>query len=157
MSLWNSVYLTPLSGLQLGTYNRDLPMTALRRHLASLGLAVATCHLVIQILVPVALCCQKPDLAPRAAARDCCPAGAHAGGICPMHASKRAEQPNPENDCQARPLVDLHDLFMALTSGGVVTSLVPLAAPVGSEAAPMTVEPAATPVASVPPGPPPRA
>lgn len=130
-------------------------MTALRRHLASLGLAVATCHLVIQILVPAALCCQKLDPAPKAETRDCCPAGSHAGGICPMHAN-RARSASP-NDCQARPLVDFHDIFLSLTSGGVLTALVPLPVPAGAEAAPVVTQPPTTVVFSVPPGPPPRA
>jgi hypothetical protein len=130
-------------------------MTALRRHLASLGLAVASCHLVIQILVPAALCCQKLDSAPKAATHDCCPAGSHAGGICPMHGNRARSA--SQNDCQARPLVDLHDIFASLTSGGVLTALVPLPVPAGAEAAPVATQPVTALVFSVPPGPPPRA
>jgi hypothetical protein len=73
-----------------------------------------------------------------------------------MHGARRAQQAS-DSDCQARPLVDLHDLFMALTSGGVLPPFVPLAVPAGSEAAPVTVQPAALLVSFIPPGPPPRA
>jgi hypothetical protein len=62
-----------------------------------------------------------------------------------------------QDDCQARPLVDLHDIFTSLTSGGMLTSFVPLPVPAGAEAAPIVAAPAATFVFSVPPGPPPRA
>jgi len=129
-------------------------MTALRRHLASLGLLVASCQLVIQILVPAALCCERFEAAPKAAAKDCCPVGSHSGGICPMHGNRaRAAS---QDDCQARPLIDLHDIFTSLTVGGVLTAFVPLPEPAGAEAALIAAQPSAALVFSVPPGPPPR-
>jgi hypothetical protein len=134
-------------------------MASVRRHLASLGLAVVLCHLVMQILVPAALCCQKPVAATgtRAEAHECCPAGSHPGKVCPMHGKRASRQQSLDPECAAQPVVDLHDIFLALSSGGVVPPLVELALPAGSESAPGTLEPAASLVSPVPLGPPPRA
>jgi hypothetical protein len=135
-------------------------MASVRRHLASLGLAVVLCHVVMQVLVPAALCCQEPLTASgtRAAARECCPEGSHPGKICPMHGSRAAQQKkSTDADCAVQPLVDLHDLLMMLSAGGVVPTLVELARPAGSESAPATVLPAVSLVSPVPLGPPPRA
>jgi len=53
-------------------------------------------------------------------------------------------------------MVDLHDILMTLSIGGVIPALVALANPVGSESTPSFVQPFAVPVAPVPLGPPPR-
>ena len=45
---------------------------------------MALSHLVIPVLVPAALCCQKPLSTTRAAVADCCPEGAHSGKVCPI-------------------------------------------------------------------------
>jgi hypothetical protein len=135
-------------------------MASLRRHLASLGLAVVLCHVVMQVLVPAALCCQKPlSGGTRAEAHECCPEGSHPGKVCPMHANRAGKRPSGDTDpdCTARPLVDLHDILMTLSNGGVMPALLVLASPVGSESAPAFLQPAAPHVVSVPPGPPPRA
>jgi hypothetical protein len=134
-------------------------MASVRRHLASLGLAVVLCHLVMQVLVPAALCCQKPlaGTGTRAEAHECCPLGSHPGKVCPMHGKRAGRQKSTDPECAAQPLVDVHDLFMTLSSGGVVPTLVELARPVGAESAPAPIEPAASHVSHVPLGPPPRA
>lgn len=134
-------------------------MASVRRHLASLGLAVVLCHVVMQVLVPAALCCQKPLASgTRAEAHECCPAGAHPGKVCPMHGKRAGKQtpPDPDPDCTARPLVDLHDILMTLSNGGVIPTVLALAGPVGSESAPAIPLPAVSLVVSVPLGPPPR-
>ncbi len=41
-----------------------------------------------------------------------------------------------DSNCAARPMVDLHDILMTLSSGGVIPALVVLAAPAGSESTP---------------------
>jgi hypothetical protein len=134
-------------------------MAPLRRHLASLGLAVALCQIVIQVLAPAALCCQMPLLGAeaKADAHECCPAGSHPGQVCPMHAGRVAGKSAGKSDCAARPVVDLHDMLMTLSSGGVLPSLVHVAQPTGSEATPLVAEVRPSFVASPPPGPPPRA
>jgi hypothetical protein len=53
-------------------------------------------------------------------------------------------------------MVDLHDILMTLSSGGVIPALVVVDGPVGSESTPSFIQPVAVPVARVPLGPPPR-
>jgi len=134
-------------------------MAPVRRHLASLGLAVVLFHVVIQVLVPAALCCQMPSSGEaRAEAADCCPAGSHPGQICPMHGKRAAKSTAAgDADCAALPLVDLHDILMTLSAGGVLPPLTSLAIPAGSEAAPVEAAQVTPAVVTVPPGPPPRA
>jgi hypothetical protein len=135
-------------------------MTSVRRHLASLGLVVVLCHLCMQVLVPAALCCQQSvesaRRAGRAEAKDCCPAGSHKGQICPMHGAKRAKEES-EPTCHAQARIDLHDLFIALTTGGIITPSVQLAAPAGSERTLANLQASPSLVSHPPLGPPPRA
>ena len=133
-------------------------MASVRRHLASLGLAVVLFHVVMQVLAPAALCCQIPSATgdARAEAADCCPAGSHSGQICPMH-GKRPGKTAGDAECAAQPLVDLHDILMTLSSGGVLPPLTALAEPSGFESAPAMAARVPLAVVSVPPGPPPRA
>jgi hypothetical protein len=113
--------------------------------------------MVMQVLVPAALCCQKPLVSgTRAATHECCPMGSHPGKVCPMHGKRGVNVKSGDPDCAARPLVDLHDILMTLSNGGVIPTLVSLAVPAGSESAPAAVQPAASFVASPPLGPPPR-
>jgi hypothetical protein len=134
-------------------------MASVRRHLASLGLAVVLCHVVMQVLVPAALCCQKPltTSGSRATAHECCPEGAHPGKVCPMRSQAGQQKKSTDPDCAVQPLVDLHDVLMLLSTGGVVPTLVELARPAGSEPTPATGLPAVALVSPVPPGRPPRA
>ncbi len=135
-------------------------MSSLRRHLASLGLTMALCHVVLQVLVPAALCCHQASTASKAEkratpAKECCPAGAHPGQVCPLHGAKRAStQAAP--DCSAEAMRDFRDLIIVLNNGGVVPSPVRFSDPTGSESAFLAPEPQAALVSHVPPGPPPR-
>jgi hypothetical protein len=135
-------------------------MASLRRHLASLGLAVALCHMLMQILVPAALCCQKPlaGAGTKAEAHECCPAGSHPGQICPMHARNADKKPKTSSDdCSASALVDLHDMLMTLSSGGIVPPLASFSVALRSETTPSLTASVPSFVATAPPGPPPRA
>jgi hypothetical protein len=133
-------------------------MTSLRRHLASIGLAVVLCHTVVQVLVPAALCCEMGSTASKIdAQKECCAANAHPGKPCPMHKNRAGKTAANDRDCGARPQLDLHDLFIALTSGGILPSPNQLTAPSGSEAAPAVLLPYAPLVADAVLGPPPRA
>jgi hypothetical protein len=114
----------------------------------------------MQVLAPAALCCQMPlaGAEAKADAHDCCPAGSHAGKVCPMHANRAgAKKKAGDSDCAARPVFDLHDMLMTLSSGGVMPLLIDVARPVGSESAPIVAPARPSFVASAPPGPPPRA
>jgi hypothetical protein len=135
-------------------------MSSLRRHLASLGLTMVLCHIVLQVLVPAALCCHQASTPSKAEtrvapAKDCCPAGSHPGQVCPLHGVKRAGT-QATSDCSAEAMRDFRDLIIVLNNGGVVASPVRLADPTGSESAFLVPDPQALLVSHVPPGPPPR-
>ena len=74
-----------------------------------------------------------------------------------MHGKGGSKAKSGDPDCAARPIVDLHDILMTLSNGGVVPTLLVVAVPTGSESAPAALQPAASFVASPPLGPPPRA
>jgi hypothetical protein len=135
-------------------------MSSLRRHLASLGLTMVLCHVVLQVLVPAALCCHQASITSRSEkratpAKECCPAGAHAGQVCPLHGAKRAGT-QAASDCSAEALRDFRDLIVVLNNGGVVPQPLRLTTPTGWETAFVAPEPQAVLVSHVPPGPPPR-
>jgi len=74
-------------------------MRALRRRLASCALALTALQLALLFSVPVSACCVPKAAAvahaPSAAGKDCCPAGSHAPGECPLHKT-RGDQKSPE-------------------------------------------------------------
>jgi hypothetical protein len=64
----------------------------LRRRLASCALALVVCHAALVLAAPLSACCPSRSAAPAAEAeKDCCPAGSHAPGQCPLHARSKAE------------------------------------------------------------------
>jgi hypothetical protein len=130
-------------------------MSALRRHLASLGLVVVCCHVVLQVLVPAALCCRQATVG-RTEFRECCPAGSHPGQVCPMHPSRLAGKKS-KTTCSAQAVRDFRDLVIVLNVGGVIPSPVRLLVPATVDAAFITAQPIVSPVSHVPLGPPPRA
>src|SRR3954467_14609566 len=69
-------------------------MAALRRRLASCALPVALLQCVLLFAAPMSACCGSGNVRLKAdAARDaheCCPAGAHAPGQCPLHKTSRS-------------------------------------------------------------------
>ena len=130
-------------------------MRTLRHHLASVGLVVVLCHVVLQVLVPAALCCRQSTVA-RTEFRECCPAGSHPGQVCPMHPSRLAGKKS-KTTCSAQAVRDFRDLVIVLNLGGVIPSPVRLVVPATVEAAFVTAQLLASPVPHVPLGPPPRA
>ena len=63
-------------------------MTMLRRRLAASALALLVCHTTLVFVAPLASCCPSRHAAanaPTDAEKDCCPAGSHAPGKCPLH------------------------------------------------------------------------
>jgi hypothetical protein len=131
-------------------------MASVRRHLASIGLALVVCHFALQILVTAALCCERPATGVRV--QDCCPAGSHSGQICPMHGARRAGSDRASSDqCSARPRNDVPNLFTLLPASGILPSPVKLAVPEGTEQAPRPIQPTPLLHTDIPPGPPPRA
>ena len=67
-------------------------MRALRRRLASCALALTALQLALLFSVPVSACCVSTAAAvahaPSSTDKDCCPAGSHAPGQCPLHKDK---------------------------------------------------------------------
>lgn len=70
-------------------------MRVFRRRLASCALALTALQLALLFAAPVAACCRggashaAVQAAPPADSRECCPAGAHAPGECPLHRSSQ--------------------------------------------------------------------
>jgi len=76
-------------------------MVLLRRRLASCALALVLCQIAFVFAAPLSSCCPARDRAGVRAAeteKDCCPAGAHAPGQCPLHGKSKA----PKVDCRMR-------------------------------------------------------
>jgi len=69
-------------------------MTMLRRRLAASALALLVCHAALVFVAPLSSCCPSRHAAVGAATteaeKDCCPAGAHAPGKCPLHGRSKA-------------------------------------------------------------------
>jgi hypothetical protein len=67
-------------------------MRILRRRLASCALALTALQLALLFSVPVSACCLPKAAAVAhansATAHECCPAGSHAPGECPLHKGK---------------------------------------------------------------------
>jgi hypothetical protein len=70
-------------------------MRAFRRRLASFALALSALQLALLFAVPVSACCSRKPIAQvsatvEAAKHDCCPAGSHAPGECPLHRNDKS-------------------------------------------------------------------
>jgi hypothetical protein len=77
-------------------------MGSLRRRLASCALAVALLQCAVLFAAPVSACCGTASArehavdAATSASIECCPAGAHPPGQCPLHKAERS------SDCAFR-------------------------------------------------------
>jgi hypothetical protein len=80
-------------------------MRALRRRLASCALALTVLQLALLFSVPVSACCVSTAAAAAHAAssadKDCCPAGSHPPGQCPLHKDKRQKSPEQQTSRSA--------------------------------------------------------
>src|SRR5689334_22954925 len=69
-------------------------MTMLRRRLAASALALLVCHTTLVFVAPLSSCCPSRHAAAGAAKteteKDCCPAGSHAPGQCPLHGRSKS-------------------------------------------------------------------
>jgi hypothetical protein len=73
-------------------------MSAFRRRLASGALALIAMQFALLVAAPVSACCVSgaKEVTRRETAKiECCPAGSHAPGECPLHKSKNRESRNP--------------------------------------------------------------
>ena len=75
-------------------------MSSLRRHLASLALALTALQCALVFLAPVSACCEFRLKAETTGSEqgDCCPPGSHPPGQCPLHKVSKSES----NDCRMR-------------------------------------------------------
>ena len=65
-------------------------MKRLRRRLASCALALTVLQTAMAFAAPLSGCCPSRTAAAAAADKDCCPAGSHPPGECPLHARSKA-------------------------------------------------------------------
>src|SRR5262245_59576452 len=74
-------------------------MTMLRRRLAACALALLVCQSALAFAAPLTSCCpprhtsgagEREAGEREAGEKDCCPAGSHAPGQCPLHARSKA-------------------------------------------------------------------
>lgn len=129
-------------------------MRSLRRRLASCALAVVLLQCALLFAAPVSACCATAAARAHAtgaesSAIECCPAGAHAPGQCPLHKQERSA------DCALR-CGQTHAPDFVLGAVGILppptlTLAPPAALPVDAIAMPRVVVRAIR-----PDGPPPR-
>lgn len=78
-------------------------MRAFRRRLASFALALTALQLALLFAAPVSACCTRTATA-RAHATvddgDCCPAGSHAPGQCPLHKDQKSPRQRAADSCR---------------------------------------------------------
>ena len=73
-------------------------MSAFRRRLASGALALIALQFALLVAAPLSACCAsdaKEVTSLEKAKIECCPAGSHAPGECPLHKSKNSESKDP--------------------------------------------------------------
>ena len=79
-------------------------MSAFRRRLASGAIALTLLQLAVLFAAPVSACClpfrlkAEATQVEKAEAPDCCPAGSHAPGECPLHKGGGAQKSG--SDCR---------------------------------------------------------
>ena len=101
-------------------------MQQLRRRLASCALALAVFQMALLVAAPLAACGGSRVSASAEAEKECCPAGSHPPGECPLHArSKSASKSACRLHCDAP-----HGVGYLLGAIGVMPSPVALSVPV---------------------------
>jgi len=100
---------------------RTLFMSALRRRLASCALLMTALHVALVFAVPVSACCGDFRLkaeTTREATKEveCCPAGAHAPGQCPLHRPASAHK-QQKDECRMRCDASHDGLFLIAAIG----------------------------------------
>jgi hypothetical protein len=86
-------------------------MRTFRRRLASFALAVTALQIALLFAAPVSACCTSAA-APTAHAQiaadsgDCCPAGSHAPGQCPLHKGQKSTSRQTSGTSRCRMMCD---------------------------------------------------
>lgn len=87
-------------------------MRAFRRRLASFALALSALQLALLFAVPVSACCTRKPVAKvtatveAARTHDCCPAGSHPPGECPLHRNDKSADRETSQAGQCRMACD---------------------------------------------------
>jgi hypothetical protein len=86
-------------------------MRAFRRRLASWALALTALQLGLLFAAPVSACCARAPVAQvkttaEAADQECCPAGSHPPGECPLHKNRKSSGRQTSQAGQCRMLCD---------------------------------------------------
>ena len=132
-------------------------MSILRRRLAASALVLLVCHTTLVFVAPLSSCCPSRHASAAAVSateteKDCCPAGSHAPGQCPLHArSKTSTKVSCRMQCDAPHGVQ----FLLGASALLPAPAVSLAPAIVSRAFILTVDDPET-RPSVPDAPPPR-
>ena len=82
-------------------------MRPFRRRLASFALVLTALQLALLFAVPVSACCARQPIAVRTSAeaagsKDCCPAGSHPPGDCPLHKDKTGKSSGAQTSAADR-------------------------------------------------------
>jgi hypothetical protein len=129
-------------------------LSFVRQRFRTLALVTAMAQLLVIGSVSVALCCQ-PAQKSAENVEDCCPAGSHPDGVCPLH-GKKSKESRPASDCRLTCAAKVHGQ-MLLPSGAPVVTVLSIGPPAEAHA---TALPVVTPVLTVdlvPNTPPPKA
>ena len=136
-------------------------MQQLRRRFASCALALTVLQAALVFAAPLSLCCPSRTAAQAVQAdKDCCPAGSHPPGECPLHArfrnaSKSASQSGGRVACRMQCDAP-HGAGYVLGAIGVLPAPLSASVPVVQAHALAVVELAPTVRSTIPDSPPPR-
>jgi hypothetical protein len=138
-------------------------MTAFRRRLASGALALTALQLALLFAGPVAACCSPAVAAHRAQqqadadAPDCCPAGSHPPGECPLHRGSRSETRGAKTSTHCRMICDRSSgPQVVLGAIGILPAPARIAVPVSESAMPVLAAANVPLRPSIPDAPPPE-
>jgi len=127
-------------------------MATLRQRLAACALALMVCQAGLAMVAPLSSCCPTRPAVKAAAERDCCPAGAHAPGRCPLHGRSKSSKVECRLQCDAPHGAQ----FLSGTVGMLPAPTPSIAAPIASRTpVSSTLDPET--LVFVPDSPPPRA
>jgi|tagenome__1003787_1003787.scaffolds.fasta_scaffold20499752_1 hypothetical protein len=127
-------------------------MRAFRRRLASFALALTALQLAVLLAAPLSACCTPKATASAIATiekGDCCPAGSHAPGECPLHKNDKSAARQTSRGTQCRMLCDAaHGPQFMFAAIGVLPS--PAVSPIAFDASALVAHAILAPPSSAP-------
>ena len=137
-------------------------MRAFRRRLASFALALSALQLALLFAVPVSACCSRKPMAQvtttveAAGTHDCCPAGSHPPGECPLHRNDKSAGQQTSRAEQCRMACDTPHAPQIVFAIGVLPAPAVSGLAFVSSPAFTRIVTAIEPPATFPDGPPPK-